>query len=128
MQTLLNSLAFVLCLSSVFRGSTAACATAGREDEACEKMLLVTRKRLAPGNAFLEESEEGVEETEKATDPKLKKAHKAHSTSSLAKFAKHAQQDKAATAAKHRKHMMPVPGDQIMKHGVTEVAKSEGKA
>mmetsp|Transcript_69817 Transcript_69817/g.134702 ORF Transcript_69817/g.134702 Transcript_69817/m.134702 type:complete len:110 (-) Transcript_69817:389-718(-) len=77
MRTLLNSWAFALCLFSVFRGSASECATAGSEDEACEKMLLVRQKLLdEQSNAFLEEeSEEGLEETEQASDkgPKKKK-------------------------------------------------------
>mmetsp|Transcript_57964 Transcript_57964/g.114950 ORF Transcript_57964/g.114950 Transcript_57964/m.114950 type:complete len:170 (-) Transcript_57964:195-704(-) len=72
MRTLLSSWAFALCLFSVFRGSATECSKASSEDEACEKMLLVTKKLPdEQSNAFLEEeSEEGLEETEQATDKK----------------------------------------------------------
>merc|ERR1719383_727528 len=70
MQALLRSWAFAaLCMISVFRGSNADCATAGSGDETCEKMLLVTKKLpVEPSNAFLQESEEGVEEKERASN------------------------------------------------------------
>mmetsp|Transcript_69815 Transcript_69815/g.134695 ORF Transcript_69815/g.134695 Transcript_69815/m.134695 type:complete len:86 (-) Transcript_69815:232-489(-) len=77
MRTLLNYWALTLCLFSVFRGSATECSKASSEDEACEKMLLVTKKLPdEQSNAFLEEeSEEGLEETEQASDkgPKKKK-------------------------------------------------------
>mmetsp|Transcript_69814 Transcript_69814/g.134690 ORF Transcript_69814/g.134690 Transcript_69814/m.134690 type:complete len:111 (-) Transcript_69814:97-429(-) len=75
MRTLLNYWALTLCLFSVFRGSATECSKASSEDEACEKMLLVTKKLPdEQRNAFLEEeSEEGLEETEQATDKKSKK-------------------------------------------------------